>query len=293
MRIIDAKLKAMRAFTSADSFGDTLIIFNSHSRRNQNVKPLVVTDYPVKFEVITIIFCKKGTMKIRLDCREYLIQERNYFTIMPGKISQVLEISDDYESEVICLKQDFFNYNNSLSKAVSIVNILNENPCHEIPMLLAAKFPSIFKQLKEKLNAAPSTFRTDIIYSYFNILFYEICDLLLNFEVKNIQTRGEDIFSRFIKEIEKHFRTERNVCFYADKIGLTPKYLSSVIHKQTGEHATSWIDKYTLLEAKALLKTSSMTIQQISYDLNFTTPSHFGRYFRRHTGLSPKEYRNS
>lgn len=96
---------------------------------------------------------------------------------------------------------------------------------------------------------------------------------------------------RFMDLLEHHYQQHRDVKFYADKLSLTPKYLSKIIDEDTGMSATEWINSYVLLEAKALLKSTDLTIQQISLQLNFPSQSHFGKYFKNHTNLSPKEYR--
>lgn len=83
------------------------------------------------------------------------------------------------------------------------------------------------------------------------------------------------------------------VAFYASKLSLTPKYLSKVIRQNSGKTAGEWIEEYVILEAKALLKSTNKTIQQITDELNFSTQSFFGKYFKRRVGLSPKEYRVS
>ena len=71
----------------------------------------------------------------------------------------------------------------------------------------------------------------------------------------------------------------------------TPKHLSEVIKRVSQKSANSLIDGYVCLEARALLKSTDMTIQQISDELNFPSQSYFGKYFKRLTGISPKEYR--
>ena len=81
--------------------------------------------------------------------------------------------------------------------------------------------------------------------------------------------------------------------FYAEKLSITPKYMSTVIKQTSGKTAGDWIDDHVLLEAKALLKSTNMTILQISDELNFPSQSFFGKYFKRLTGVSPKEYRRA
>jgi AraC-like DNA-binding protein len=79
--------------------------------------------------------------------------------------------------------------------------------------------------------------------------------------------------------VKENFKEQREVGFYANKLCLTPKYLSKVIRDSSGSSAGEWIDNYVALEAKALLKSTNMTIQQISEELNFPSQSFFGKYF--------------
>jgi AraC-like DNA-binding protein len=91
--------------------------------------------------------------------------------------------------------------------------------------------------------------------------------------------------------VEVFYRKEHSVKFYAGKLCLTPKYLSSVIYEISGKHASDRIHEYILLEAKALLKSTDMSLKNISDVLCFCTPSHFGRFFKRYTGFTPSAYR--
>jgi len=85
----------------------------------------------------------------------------------------------------------------------------------------------------------------------------------------------------------------RSVEFYADKLSLTPKYLTTVVRETSGKTAHDWIIEYVILSAKALLKSTNITIQEISDRLNFPSQSFFGKYFKQQTGMSPVEYRKN
>jgi AraC-like DNA-binding protein len=91
----------------------------------------------------------------------------------------------------------------------------------------------------------------------------------------------------------RHYQKEQNVNWYAEKFCLTPKYLSKLIYEASGKYASDWIKDYIIQEAQTLLISSSLTVQQISDKLGFTNQSHFGTYFKRYTGLSPKEYKHT
>ncbi len=98
---------------------------------------------------------------------------------------------------------------------------------------------------------------------------------------------------RFLNLVQKHFKKERFLKFYAEKLDLTPKHLSRTMKNLTGFTAVEWIERYVVLEAKVMLKASNLNIQQISDELNFPSQSFFGKYFKKNVGMSPKEFRNS
>lgn len=101
----------------------------------------------------------------------------------------------------------------------------------------------------------------------------------------------ESIMQRFMHEVRTHYKEERKVQFYAERLHLTAGYLSTLIKNISGKTASEWIDSYVLLEAKVMLKQTNMTVQQISDELNFPSQSFFGKYFKRLEGTSPKKFR--
>lgn len=105
------------------------------------------------------------------------------------------------------------------------------------------------------------------------------------------ETRSEVLMRNFLKQVQAFHKQERKVEFYADRLCLSPKYLSQTIKSYSGKTAGEWIDEYVVLEAKVLLRSTNMTIQQIGDELNFPSQSFFGKYFKRLTGMSPKAYR--
>ena len=104
-------------------------------------------------------------------------------------------------------------------------------------------------------------------------------------------TRQEEIYSAFLNVLEANYKIARDVGFYADKLCITAKHLSQVVKDVSGKTALEIIEDYALTECKALLLSTTMTIQEISDELNFPSQSVFGKYFKRLTGMSPKAYR--
>ena len=103
---------------------------------------------------------------------------------------------------------------------------------------------------------------------------------------------NQQLFYRFQNAVAKHFRESREVQFYANLLCLSPKYFGSVIKQQTGITAVEWISRYVIIQAKSWLRyRHDLSIQQVSYELGFSDPAAFARYFKANTGLTPKEFR--
>ena len=108
-----------------------------------------------------------------------------------------------------------------------------------------------------------------------------------------ISNRTRMLVDGFIKLVSEYHTSHRNVGFYADKLCLTPKYLSRVVRDVTGRSAPEWIDAFVILEAKNLLKYSGLAIKEIVYKLSFPNQSVFYKFFKSRTGMTPSEYRHS
>lgn len=135
-------------------------------------------------------------------------------------------------------------------------------------------------------------------------LFYQIVLLSTNGIEAERQEQDSSLHERprsrrtiytqdFVRLVRRHFRQEHSVAFYADKLCISPKYLSLVIKETTGHSAAEIIDEFVILEAKNLLRFSGKNIQQVAYELNFPNQSSFGKYFKHLTGMSPSEFQNS
>lgn len=94
-----------------------------------------------------------------------------------------------------------------------------------------------------------------------------------------------------MKLLGAYHTKERSLKFYAEKMFLTPKYVSGMIKSYSGKGALEWINEYVVLEAKMMLRYTEMTVQEVAYALNFPTQSAFGKYFKQQVGVGPKRYR--
>ena len=103
--------------------------------------------------------------------------------------------------------------------------------------------------------------------------------------------RPADLYNQFMSLIADHHREAHDVTFYADRMAITPRYLYDVTDKAVGKSPKLVISEYVVQEARKMLETSRMTVQEISVSLGFSSQAMFCRFFAQHTGKSPSEYR--
>jgi AraC family transcriptional activator of pobA len=111
--------------------------------------------------------------------------------------------------------------------------------------------------------------------------------------ISNGISNREKIAQAFRKLVAEHFPEHKEVAFYATALHITPKYLSEVLQAELGKPAKAFIDEYVVMEAKSLLKQTSLSIQEICYWLGFEDASHFNKSFKKQTNTTPTEYRKS
>jgi len=278
-----------------DNLEDNFLIYDNFSEENEVLELMSVTDYPIRLNRITFIaFCIEGYIKFNLGLKNIILSKNQLCIILPDQIIQTTEVSPDFKAGFMVLKRNFFNSQNHFIETINLHNNLIKNACFDLSEKEMQEYIQICDRVKEKIADTNHSYRLQIIQNYFQITFYNIYNLIVNRQTipeKTVQDNNVAIYDRFIKSVEKHYRKEHSVKFYADVLCLTPKYLSSVVHEVSGKHASDWIHEYIMLEAKALLKSTNMNFKNISDTLNFCTPSHFGRFFKRYTGYTPKEYK--
>ena len=245
-------------------------------------------------DLIIILLCIEGSATYTVGYREFNISENSFLAIASDIPFYNTARSENFRTHILSVRTDTFErIADGLVKIYSR-KILMESPLHRIPpekMKMCSDILGYVKTLQA--NAEENFFRNRIIKNYINILFFEACNIMLHEPGENRikNRRKEELSGIFIKLLENHIHESRKVEFYADKMSLTPKYLSSVIKDTTGRNASSWINEFTVIEAGRLLRASTKTIQEISYELGFSTPSHFAKFYRDMSGMTPREAR--
>ncbi|MCM1291138.1 MAG: AraC family transcriptional regulator [Prevotella sp.] len=247
---------------------------------------------PIKFHSSTFILVKKGSAIVDINLQKHNIKAPAYITVNANNYMHIKEVSPDLEAGVIVASKEFtekialFFRERHLSLSIfdSQVLMLSET--------LEYEFKNLFNSLQNLYNNKENPDRDQaILFLIISFFFANSYRILQAIPASNSEkTSAKGIANKFLELTQHNFKTNHNLEFYAQKLNISTKHLSRILKETTGYTASQWIDRYLLLEAKVMLRSSRLNVAQIAYQLNFATPSAFGKFFRKHTGISPKQF---
>ena len=238
--------------------------------------------------------CMRGTATIKIRLQEYQMKRCDFLVIGPHIPFYIVEQSDDFHIDIIRAGLSIFDFATEDFLKIHLERLTRGCPICALTARKLIMFHTIHSYLKLLVKVENNRYRNLVLYEYIKIFFYEVCYILDNQHKRiKIPKRDREITKEFFRSVESNFRNNRKVEFYADRIGVSPKHLAHVIHNVTGKYPSDWIEGYLLLESKKLLRKTKDSIQVISFDLNFATPSHFGKFFKDKTGQTPREFRKA
>jgi len=248
-----------------------------------------------KTDVTTVIIYEKGWVRVSLDMKEYVVQAPSVVTFLPDTIYKVMECSENLEYKIIIYSK---NFTDNLFLNLDRMHPLR-TAIHDCPVNEGAEHVYVYNKYLSMLidltKRSDSPYKLDAAKHLTLATFYSFSLVRHNVADKHEERVGrkDELFGDFVELVHRHFRACRDVAFYADKLCVTVKYLSQVVKEKAGRPALEFIEQYVITECKALLLSTTMSIQQIADELHFPSQSVFGKYFKRATGVSPRDYRKS
>lgn len=258
-----------------------------------------------RFSGLIILLCLKGKFKLEYNLEEYEVGAKSLFVMTPDVIMRVNDKNkDDFEAYTLFVSREFMT---DINIDTNVINVKHMTSVKSPILHLDDTEFEIMQRYFELLNfnaKSNSDSNTATMYtrSIARNLIASLAYQMMAFSTKHLdneeldakpQSRRVTYVRDFIKLVGKYHLSERSVGFYADKLFISPKYLSLIIKETTGHSAAEWIDRYVIIAAKNLLRFSGKNIQQIAYELNFSNQSSFGKYFKHLTGMSPSEFQKS
>ncbi len=263
---------------------DDELIIADHFDVKRAFPPYFRTAMPV------CIILKKGYLRGRCNLMDIDAVAPCMSILLPNQILEFTESSDDLEGMVVMMSARFTE---RLSIKVDFDLMQTFQSQRVIPLNEEALATMLqFCEMVKRLSQFPDhPFLMETAVNLTRAFFFGAGYFFHQRPEAVTHSRGEQLVDRFLKSVQMNCRKERQLDFYAQELCISSKYLAATVKAVTGKTAGDWIEDYVMLEAKAMLTNTDMTISQISDHLHFPDTSTFGKYFRRHTGLSPKEFK--
>lgn len=252
----------------------------------------------MRMKAFTIVLCIDGTENVMVNLRDASLNKGSLLMSFPNNVIKIEAGYPRANVRGIILSQDFMRtLHVDVKNALPLFMRLAYNPLINLTREQHEDIERYMDLLENISKNGDLVHRDEIVRGLLLSMFYRISDTyeqrpqVLDDKERSVRNRREEYFAKFISLLSENFKRERTVGFYAEQMCVTPKYLSLLIKDFSGKSAAEWIDSYVITEAKTLLRYSTKSIQEIAYELNFSSQSFFGKYFKHLTGISPSEYK--
>jgi AraC-like DNA-binding protein len=279
------------------NFNDKLIAVAISPFSTGNVDYSAIKSAPDDVEkMMGFMFIIAGDAEFSIDYANYKFTENSWVELRPAADVRLLNHSDNFNAYIIMAAESFILDTLLDKKPIPVSHFVDsrESPHMEIneDELAALKLSAdrIIHYMKIEHN-----FKKDMLHNTFYNFILEISNIFkrrdgVRKKLQNL-SRKESIIRDFLILVDQNAMEQHNPSFYSDRMCISTQYLSITLKEVTGFTANYWIAKKVTAQAKILLRTPNLTIKEITDKLHFSDQSSFGKFFKKHTGMSPKKYR--
>lgn len=251
----------------------------------------------VKFTSLTSVYVAKGSAEIDINLRKVRVNSPCLVLIRPSEVVQIHQVTDDFDASFIVINSQM---RDALMMAIHDACIhpgMRMKVVAGIDRSYTAAYAAFYDTLGIIASDADNKYRNQALLHamlgfYFTTGYRSYSEKAPDEAHTVYGIKRNLLVDRFLILAQENFRTQRLTEFYADKLGVSAKHLSRMLKQLTGYTAAEWIKNYVVLEAKVMLKSSTMSMREIADRLNFPSQSFFAKFFKSATGMTPKRYRN-
>lgn len=248
-----------------------------------------------KLEHFVFILCLRGHAAFSIDGRSYNLYPDNVLICHPNIVLGESMSSMDFEFRGVVLSKDYLQRLPLVStdNMWDVMMFFEKAPVLSLTPGEVKDFCRYYDLIRPRLADTHLRYREELLSALLTALLYELSNIISRFADFRPQpySAGSNVFRNFLSLLSSSYPKSRSVAYYADKLCLTPKYLSTVCKEVSGETASELINRYVVKDIDFLLKQRGRSVKEICNELEFPNLSFFGRYVKKHLGLSPKQYR--
>lgn len=243
---------------------------------------------PHKASFYQFVWITEGEAIFRIDFRDITVKANEALIISAGQVCQFDTVSD-YKGKMILFTGSFFTVtelDSNFLHTSEILNPVNLNTTTPICPILAS---NIIALLHEELKKPVDDFQIGIAQSLLRVILLEAERKLKTTFTPSLNNIGRE----FYNAVEKHYKENRNTEFYVQLLCVNEKKLSKEVKAISDKTPKVYIDSRIILEAQRMLSYSDLSVKEIGFQLGFDEPTNFAKYFRKHTGMTPVQFRQS
>ena len=251
--------------------------------------------YAYRLEGCAILFCRNGEAEVMIDQCQSRITRNTLILLLPGTYLLFMDRSEDFRASYCTFSRDLFS-EAAFRLEPTFFESVHRNPISKPPQRRIDGADIWFQMAAYTYRDRQNLFRNTIIKNRLQNVLLEIYDKMQRFGSKESRvfentTRQMELFHRFAELVHEYCAQQREVSFYADKLCISTRYLSTIVRTVAHTSAKEFIDRAVMLEIRMMLRSTDLSVQEIAYRLKFPDQSYLGRFFKKHAGESPTKYR--
>lgn len=251
-------------------------------------------NYPCRLKAEIFVLCMNGSIEASIDLNRFQAKANSFITILPGSIFQIHKIEGDFKIYFMGFSSKFLEHVNILKTVMEMIYLIKERPVIPLKESATLLLEDYFSLLIKTYNFCGAKLNREITSHLFSGMHLGVGAMYRDKAyVKAPLSKSEQIAKEFGQLVMQNYSKERNVAWYARKLNITHAHLCTTVKQVTGKTCIEIISEMVIMDAKSQLKSTDLSIHDIAYSLNFTNMSFFGKYFKRHVGMGPLEYRKS
>lgn len=286
----------LRSINSAEDFPEIDITYSDEDIIFIDSIKEIYDSPPTKIGINSIVLCFSGRVQAEVNGSTMLLKKNQLLLCPPNTTIENVMTSPDYDCKLLCLTnrilQAFLRPYINIWNLAMYINKMKVRELTEEDMSFVLKFYELLKLcINEEGNLE---YKKDIIKSLLQAALLGLCSILgrsINKDPYTPPTHSDSTFRKFLDMLNREGSKRHNVNYYADRLCITPKYLSLLCSKNSGKSAKEWIDEYINENVRFYLRSTDKSMKEISDIIGFPNASYFGRYVKEHFGVSPKTYR--
>lgn len=256
------------------------------------------TEFPLpgetrKMQCVFVAICTAGEGRYTMGTVEHKVKPNDVIIVAEGQVLGDIKASKDFRGKALLISHDYlYSIIREVRDVSNLFVISRKRPVLSLSPVDVVAFQRYLEILKAKVEDEGHKFRRQIAGTILATMIYDLCNIIYDGQ-PGPGLKAQETFETFIRMVEANFRHERRISWYSAQLGISPKTLLEVVKRVSSRTPSEWLDIYTTLEIRLLLRHTAKPIGKIAEDLHFSTQSALGKFFKEQVGMSPKAYRQS